>query len=248
MANVTVISATVPLLAARLAWLILRERVRRSTVMATAVAIAGVTPTVAGNLGPGDLDANLRAVVLAFLLALLIVLLRRFEGADTVPALCSARVLALVAALVVADPLGVAADQFRLIVFFGLVFACHPRGHPVADARCSRATTTGHGDAIGRYKRRASREGPGCWGRCREPGRGLRSAGVAGGGSVVGLAVSAFGAFWGSVGMRSVCAEGAFGCRLAVERGGSERGWPGAFRGVRSLWAFGGGLGATRLH
>ena len=122
-ANVTVISATVPFLAAGLAWLILRERLRRSTVLAAVVAVAGVTLTVAGNLGPGDLDGNLRAVVLAFMLALLIVLVRRFEGADAVLALGSAGVLLFVVALVVADPMGVAADQAPLIVFFGLVFA-----------------------------------------------------------------------------------------------------------------------------
>ena len=122
-ANVTVISATVPFLAAGLAWLILRERLRRSTVVAAVVALAGVTLTVAGNLGPGDLDGNLRAVVLAVTLALIIVLIRRFEGADAVLALGSAGVLLFVVALVVADPLGVAADQAPLIVFFGLVFA-----------------------------------------------------------------------------------------------------------------------------
>ena len=122
-ANVTVISATVPFLAAGLAWLILRERLRRSTVVAAVVAVAGVTLTVAGNLGPGDLDGNLRAVVLALVLALLIVLIRRFEGADAVLALGSAGVLLFVVALAVADPLGVAADQTPLIVIFGLVFA-----------------------------------------------------------------------------------------------------------------------------
>ena len=122
-ANVTVISATVPFLAAGLAWLILRERLRRSTVIAAAVALAGVTLTVAGNLGPGDLDGNLRAVVLALSLALLIVLIRRFEGADAVLALGSAGVLLFVVALVVADPLGVDADQMPLMVFFGAVFA-----------------------------------------------------------------------------------------------------------------------------
>ncbi len=122
-ANVSVIAATVPFLAAGLAWLVLRERLRRSTVVAAAVAMAGVTLTVAGNLGPGDLDGNLRAVVLAITLALLIVMVRRFEGADAVLALGSAGVLLFVVALVVADPLGVAADQFPLIVFFGLVFA-----------------------------------------------------------------------------------------------------------------------------
>ena len=122
-ANVTVIAATIPFLAAGLAWLILRERLRRSTVVAAVAALAGVTLTVAGNLGPGDLDGNLRAVVLALTLALLIVLIRRFEGADAVLALGSAGVLLFVVALIVSDPLGVAADQMPLIVFFGLVFA-----------------------------------------------------------------------------------------------------------------------------
>ncbi len=122
-ANVTVISATVPFLAAGLAWLILRERLRRSTVIAAVVALGGVTLTVAGNLGPGDLDGNLRAVILALTLALLIVLIRRFEGADAVLALGSAGVLLFVVALVVADPLGVATDQMPMLVFFGAVFA-----------------------------------------------------------------------------------------------------------------------------
>ena len=122
-ANVTVISATVPFLAAGLAWLILREPLRGPTVVAAAVALAGVTLTVAGNLGPGDLAGNLRAVVLALILALLIVLIRRFEGADAVLALGSAGVLLFLVALVVADPLGVAADQLPLLVLSGAVFA-----------------------------------------------------------------------------------------------------------------------------
>ena len=122
-ANVSVIMAAVPFMAAALAWLILREPLRRSTVVAAAAALVGVTLTVAGNLGPGDLDGNLRAVALAVTLALLIVLIRRFEGADAVLALGSAGVLLFAVALVVADPLGVAADQMPLMVFFGVVFA-----------------------------------------------------------------------------------------------------------------------------
>ena len=122
-ANVAVISATVPFLAAGLAWLILRERLRRATVVAAAVALAGVTLTVAGNLGPGDLDGNVRAVILALMLALIIVLIRRFEGADAVLAMGTAGVLLFVVAMVVADPLGVADDQFPLLLFFGATFA-----------------------------------------------------------------------------------------------------------------------------
>lgn len=122
-ANIAVISATVPFLAAAMAWLILRERLRRSTVVAAAFSVAGVTMTVAGNLGPGDLDGNLRAVVLALILALLIVLVRRFEGADAVVAMGAAGVLLFAVAVVVADPFDVAADQAPLIVLFGVVFA-----------------------------------------------------------------------------------------------------------------------------
>ena len=121
-ANVAVIMATIPFIAAALGRLVLRERLRRSTVVASTVSFGGVLLTVGGSLGPGDLDGNVRAVVLAVTLGLLIVLIRRFGGTDALIAQAAAGTSLLVVALVVADPLGIAADQLPLTVAFGLVF------------------------------------------------------------------------------------------------------------------------------
>lgn len=121
-ANVSVIMATIPFMAAALAWLVLREHLRRSTVIASAVSFAGVALTVLGSLSPGDLDGNLRAVALALTLATLIVMIRRFEDADAVLALAASGVLLFALALVTADPIGIPSDELPLTMAFGLVF------------------------------------------------------------------------------------------------------------------------------
>ena len=121
-ANVSVIMATIPFMAAALAWLVLREHLRRSTVIASAVSFTGVGLTVLGSLTPGDLDGNLRAVALALTLATLIVMIRRFEDTDAVLASAAAGILLFALALVVADPIGLPADELPMTVAFGLVF------------------------------------------------------------------------------------------------------------------------------
>ncbi len=127
-ANVTVITATVPFMAAALAWLVLRERLRRATVIAAFVSLAGVTLTVMGNLGPGDLAGNVRALALALTLATLIVLIRRFKRADSVLAVASSGPLLFAVVLVasalfgVASPLDIDYAELPMLLFFGLVF------------------------------------------------------------------------------------------------------------------------------
>ena len=122
-ANVSVIIATVPFMAAALGWLMLRERLRRSTVIASAVSFGGVMLTVAGSLGMRDLDGDLLAVALALTLASLIVLIRRFGDTDALIAQAGSGVLLFAVAAAVADPFGIAASEMPLTVAFGLVFA-----------------------------------------------------------------------------------------------------------------------------
>ena len=81
-ANVSVIMATIPFMAAGLGWLILREGLRRSTVIAAVVSFGGMILTVTGSLGAGNLQGDLLAVALSLTLASLIVLIRRFPGTD----------------------------------------------------------------------------------------------------------------------------------------------------------------------
>lgn len=122
-ANVSVIMATIPFMAAGLGWLILREALRRMTVIAAAVSFGGVVLTVAGSLGAGSLDGDLLAVALSLSLASLIVLIRRFPGTDALLAQAGSGVALFAVALVVADPLGMDASEMPLNVAFGLVFA-----------------------------------------------------------------------------------------------------------------------------
>ena len=122
-ANVSVIIATIPFMAAAFGWLVLRERLRRATVVAAAVSFTGVVLTVSGSLGGGSLEGDLYAVALALALAALIVFIRRFGAADALVAQVGAGVALFAAALVVADPLGIDRDQLPLTIAFGLVFA-----------------------------------------------------------------------------------------------------------------------------
>ena len=122
-ANVSVIMATIPFMAAGLGWLILREGLRRLTVIAAAVSFGGVALTVSGSLGAGNLEGDLLAVALSLSLASLIVLIRRFPGTDALLAQAGSGVAVFAVALVVADPLGMDASELPLNVAFGLVFA-----------------------------------------------------------------------------------------------------------------------------
>ena len=122
-ANVSVIMATVPFMAAGLGWLILREGLRRLTVLASVASFAGVVLTVAGSLGMGHLGGDALAVVLSLTWASLIVLIRRFSGTDALLAQAGSGLALFAVALVVADPFGMAASEMPLTVAFGLVFA-----------------------------------------------------------------------------------------------------------------------------
>lgn len=122
-ANVSVIMATIPFMAAGLGWLILRERLRRSTVIAAVVSFGGVILTVTGSLAAGNLEGDLLAVALSLTLASLIALIRRFPGTDALLAQAGSGVALFAVALVVADPLGMEASEMPLTVAFGLVFA-----------------------------------------------------------------------------------------------------------------------------
>ena len=122
-ANVSVIMATIPFMAAGLGWLILREGPRRLTVIAAVVSFGGVVLTVTGSLGAGNLEGDLFAVALSLTLASLIVLIRRFPGTDALLAQAGSGVALFPVALAVADPLGMDASEMPLTVGFGLVFA-----------------------------------------------------------------------------------------------------------------------------
>jgi drug/metabolite transporter (DMT)-like permease len=79
-ANVTVIYATAPFVAAVFGWLVLRERPSRAALVASAAAMGGVAIMVAGSLGTPNLLGDGLALLMTVLMALYLVLLRRFAA------------------------------------------------------------------------------------------------------------------------------------------------------------------------
>ena len=122
-ANVVVIYATTPFIAAGLAWLFTRERTDRMTLTASAAALVGVLVMIGGSLGTPSLDGDMLAIAMAVLMSAMIVLIRKFPYAPMVAAMCvSSLQIAVVASLVV-DPFRVSHVDLLWLVAFGIVQA-----------------------------------------------------------------------------------------------------------------------------
>lgn len=117
-ADVMIIQATLPFVVAGLAWLIMRERASRPTILASALATIGVAVMLAGT----SLAGNPWGVTLAFVTTVfyagLIVLLRWHRDVPMTPAALLAALLGAVVTWPLAQPAAVsAADLFYLMVF-----------------------------------------------------------------------------------------------------------------------------------
>jgi drug/metabolite transporter (DMT)-like permease len=122
-ANVAVIYATVPFAAAALGWLVLRERVRASTLLAAGGAFAGVVIMVSGGIGSGHLAGDLLAVLMTLGMAIYMVLIRVFRRTPVVLALAASSLQLFLAGWFITDPLAVTAADLAVIAVFGLIFA-----------------------------------------------------------------------------------------------------------------------------
>jgi drug/metabolite transporter (DMT)-like permease len=122
-ANVAVIYATAPFLAAGLGWFFLKEHVRPSTFIATAVSLVGVIVVVAGGLGSDSLLGDAVALLMTFGNALYVVLIRMFKDTPVVLAGGVSGLQLFVVGWFVVDPLAVSQSDAILLTLFGLSFA-----------------------------------------------------------------------------------------------------------------------------
>ncbi len=119
-AHVSIIYATVPLVAAALAWAVMRERPARSALMASIVALIGVGVMVGLGL-EGDLFGDLLAFGMTLALAVMMVISRHYQNIPIIPAACLSALLSGAAAIPMSDGLAVSMDELGLLVLFGLV-------------------------------------------------------------------------------------------------------------------------------
>ncbi|MEM5493190.1 DMT family transporter [Hoeflea sp. AS16] len=127
-ANVALIYAAAPFLAAGLAWLIMSEMPARRTVIASAIAFIGVLVTISGSLqSAGLLTTGLLGDTLALwmtlmMAAMMVVYRKRPETKVMLPAVMSS-VLLLPLGLVFGDVMETQFSDMPLLILFGASFA-----------------------------------------------------------------------------------------------------------------------------
>lgn len=118
-AHVAIIYATVPLMTACLAWVVLRETAPRSAILASLVALAGAVLMV-GLSDDGTALGDALALAMTFGMAVLVVLARRNPE---IPALAAGLVATLLSVLAVAPWVATAmpaTDTVAILAIFGL--------------------------------------------------------------------------------------------------------------------------------
>jgi DME family drug/metabolite transporter len=118
-ANVLFTFSSAPLLAALLGRWLLGERVTATTWLAMAAAGAGVALMVADGIGSGGLTGNFLALGMACSFALIIIIVRRAQGLDMVPATVWGALVSAAVGLLLADSLLISSRDLWLCVLFG---------------------------------------------------------------------------------------------------------------------------------
>ena len=118
-ADVTIIYATAPFLAAGLAWAWTRERPRRATLVASGFALLGVIVTCGAASSMGDVFGDLLAFAMTALMALMMVVIRKHREVSMLPAACLSAFCCAVAVFPLARPADVLPQDLVLLVLFG---------------------------------------------------------------------------------------------------------------------------------
>lgn len=117
-AHVVVIYATVPFMAAGLAWVMLGERPARPALIASGFALIGAL-IMAGWSRDGTALGDLLALAMTILMAVMIIIARADPGIPTLAAAAVSTVLGAAVALPFAPTLAVTGEQILLLAAFG---------------------------------------------------------------------------------------------------------------------------------
>ncbi len=121
-AHVTIIYATMPLVAALLSWIVLKEVPRVSSIVASLLAGAGVILTVVAGAGEGALAGD--AIAMFMTLATVMALVVQRGGHTEIEPIASAAAAGFLCALASAPfshPFDISAYELAMLVLFGMV-------------------------------------------------------------------------------------------------------------------------------
>jgi len=123
MANVILIYAAAPLLAAFLAWVWIKERLSFRVMCGCAGAIVGVAIILQGSVGKMNLQGDLLALWMTMAMAILMVIYRRYPTTPAAGPAALSSIILLPIALVYGEPFKVPLSEFLVLTVFGLTFA-----------------------------------------------------------------------------------------------------------------------------
>jgi drug/metabolite transporter (DMT)-like permease len=119
-ANVVLIQAGVPLIAALVSWIVFRESISLLTWLAITAVIGGVAIMVSDSVsGAASPIGDALAVLIAFVFALATVITRRYAHVRMTPAACFGTIVAGAVAAIMSSGLAVSASELGVLVTFG---------------------------------------------------------------------------------------------------------------------------------
>jgi drug/metabolite transporter (DMT)-like permease len=120
-AKVVLISGCIPFVTALLAWLLLGERVARSTIVFMVLAFAGIAWMVGSEIGSGALDGDLLAACCSFMTAFMYIAIRRRTQVDMVPAILAGGLIVALVALPLADVWAIGGHDLMVCALLGVL-------------------------------------------------------------------------------------------------------------------------------
>lgn len=120
-ADAMVIYATVPFVTAGLAYLFIGEKPSRSTLIASAVALAGVSIMLAGSPWGGSMYGKFLAAIMSLSMASFTVVMRKHREVAMLPAMGASAYLCSFVCFWFATSLSVSTYELGLIALFGVV-------------------------------------------------------------------------------------------------------------------------------
>lgn len=122
-ANVSLIYAVSPLIAAVLAWLAIGERITVRTMIGSLCALLGVAIIVSGSIGQISLSGDVLALIMTIAMATIMVIYRKYPGTPGAgPAVLQSLIL-LPASAVLGTPFQTEPFEILVLAAFGLLFA-----------------------------------------------------------------------------------------------------------------------------
>lgn len=122
-ANVSLIYAAAPLIAALLAWLAIGERITKRTLIGSLCALIGVGVIVSGSIGRVNLTGDALALVMTIAMATIMVIYRKYpETPGAGPSVLQSLFL-IPPSFVFGAPFQTAPFEIAILAAFGLLFA-----------------------------------------------------------------------------------------------------------------------------